>query len=92
MVINKVVVMQRLENGDENTVSVKAKDRNFLLKDRQCLESNLLKLTYSFKDTLYFTIRKTENMVKDNWKCKNIKEVQEVLDKIFKNVEEDEKI
>lgn len=86
MVVNKIIVMQRLENGDENTVSVKAKDRPFTEKDRDYLEQNLLKLVQYIEDTLYFTIRTTINNSKDNWKCKNISEVQGILDEIFKDV------
>ena len=86
MVVNKIIVMQRLENGDENTVSVKAKDRPFNEKDRDYLEQNLLKLVQRNRDVLYFTIRTTINTKKDNWKCKNISEVQNVLNEIFKDV------
>lgn len=88
MVVNKIIVMQRLETGDENTVSVKAKDRPFTEKDREYLEQNLLKLVPYIEDTLYFTIRTTRNNKKDNWKCKNISEVQGVLNEIFKDIVE----
>lgn len=88
MIVNKVIVMQRLDNGDENFVSVKANDRPFSSKDKSYLENNLLKLIPSLEDTLYFTIRLTKNSKKSNWKCKTIKEVQDILEEIFSGVDE----
>lgn len=81
---NRVIVMARFNDGDSIKVSVKAVDRGFTDSDFKYLKD---KIDCSFKrhdyDILYFTVRRTLNDIKDNWKCKSFEELDKVLVEVF---------
>lgn len=84
MIENKVIVMLRLDDGDDKKVSIKAVDRNLSNEDKlELIEriNHVLKPDDSNK--LYYTIRATIRNKKYNWKEKTLNSVLERLEEVF---------
>lgn len=85
MIVEKVIVMARLENGDDIKVSVTAKDKPLKGEDFDKLIDgvNSKFADIDSLDILYYTIRTTIKGKKDNYKFKDWTETYDCLEKIF---------
>lgn len=85
-VINKVIVSSQLENGDSIDVSVKVTDKPLSIENREELDKKIQQsIVPALSETLYMRVRVTIDKKKDNWnKIKTIEELNNVLDKVFK--------
>lgn len=80
----KVIVLARLETGNEITVSVKSEGKPLTSSHKNELQRRIKDdLVPVADDTLYYTIRLNTNGKKDNWKVKNFAQLLEVIDGIF---------
>ena len=87
MIINKVIVLVRLESGDSIECSVKVSDKKLSAKERKDLDKRIIQKIIPFVDeSLYFTVRTSIDGKKDNYKVKTLMELNSVLDGIFKEV------
>lgn len=87
MIINKVIVLVRLESGDSIECSVKVNDKKLSAKERKELDKRISQKIIPFVDeSLYFTVRISIDGKKDNYKVKTLMELNSVLDSIFKEV------
>ena len=83
-VINKVIVMVRLEDGDEVTVSVKQNDGALTLKHKEKLINRMKQdIEPEVDNALYYTVRSDISHKKDNWKAKSYDEVVNIINDIF---------
>lgn len=85
-VINKVIVSSQLENGNSIDVSVKVTDKPLSIENREELDKKIQQsIVPALSETLYMRVRVTIDKKKDNWnKIKTIEELNNVLDKVFK--------
>ena len=84
MVENKVIVMMRLENGNDIKCSVKATGKPLSDKDKKLLLNNIKnKMLPHIDDMLYFTVRTRVNETKNNYKTDNVLEMNNLLEGIF---------
>ena len=87
-VVNKVIVMVRLEDGGDVKASVKQNDGKLTDKHYRELVRRLHDDIEPEKEgVLYYTIRADLNGKKDNWKVKSYREVIGIVNKIFNKEE-----
>lgn len=80
----KVIVLARLESGDEVKVSVKAEGKPLSLEHKNELIRRIKNdLVPVANDTIYYTVRRNKNGKKDNWKAKTFAKMLEIIDDIF---------
>lgn len=81
--VDKVIVMMRLDNGESATASVCSKDKPLSEKDKLKLLKGVAKLKN--EDALYYTIRATIGGIKFNWKMKDLSEVYKDVEEIWES-------
>lgn len=82
--LNRVVCKAVTETGDEVLCSVKAADKDLTAADIEKLKKECSKkFSGIVEDTLYYTIRATINVKKDNWKCKTLGQLYETLERVL---------
>lgn len=85
MIVEKVIVMVRLADGDDIKISVTAKDKPLRNSDfdRLINDANRKFGEIDSADVLYYTIRTTLNGKKDNYKFKDWTQTYSCLEEIF---------
>lgn len=79
VVINSCKVLQRLLDGDKIVCTVKVQNKDLTNSDIDTLLNQIDRKFSDEVDSLYYTVRTSINGVKNNYKCKTLDELHNLL-------------